>query len=68
MNRQMIILSENEKKKMRRLSNPILQNHILLQMVDFLIAGHIYDKLVTSFKKFCGGYPEIFLEFPLEGM
>ena len=26
---------------MRRLSNPVLQNHILLQMVDFLIAGHI---------------------------
>ena len=47
MNRQKIILSENEKKKkhkkklMRRLSNPVLQNHILLQMVDFLIAGHI---------------------------
>ena len=22
--------------------------------------GFLYDKLVTSFKKFCGGYPEIF--------
>ena len=43
MNRQKIILSEkknNKKKLMRRLSNPVLQNHILLQMVDFLIAGH----------------------------
>ena len=25
--------------------------------------GFLYDKLVTSFKKFCGGYPDIFSKF-----
>ncbi len=29
-----------EKNKLSRVLNPLTQNHILLQMVDFLIAGH----------------------------
>ena len=43
--RQKTILSEYQKKKIEknklsRVLNPLTQNHILLQMVDFLIAGH----------------------------
>ena len=36
-----IFKGKTKTKKIRRLSNPVLQNHILLQMVDFFIAGHM---------------------------
>ena len=34
-----------EKKKLVQVLNPLVQNHIRARVVDFFIAGHIYNNV-----------------------